>query len=142
MAGLIIISDDGQSEIWFGSRQVFGTFKIELAKLLGLESYKTGIYGNSFKIDGETRYTRAQAVVDVEALGTGAVAFFLHHDFGRWSSSECRAIVDFFKDLVVPEYLEESDVCTYWEFRKDFDTMMTGLKYCRDNNLEAVFGTP
>lgn len=28
MAGLIIISNDGQSELWFGSRHVFGTFKI------------------------------------------------------------------------------------------------------------------
>jgi len=51
--GVTIISNDDEMELWSGSCSSFGDFRIELAELIGLESYRYGIY----KRENGKRYT-------------------------------------------------------------------------------------
>ena len=122
--GVTIISNDDEMELWSGSCSSFGDFRIELAELIGLESYRYGIY----KRENGKRYTFKKAKEDVESKGPGAVAFFMHSDYeGEWTPEECGLILNLFESLEVPEHFSFS---IFRSFRTEFERFVKGLEYC------------
>lgn len=136
--GLIILATDKKTELWRGPYSSFGDFRVNLAKRLGLVSYEAGIYSTRVKEHKRT-HTTEQAIRDVEALGIGAVSFFLHSDCeGVWTSVECDEILTFLLKIKETGDAKREN----WATRRlsdDFNTIIGGLRHCVKHKLDANF---
>lgn len=131
---LTIRADDG-TKLFTGSCRVFGLFRVEVSKVLGMEFYPQ-MAASIQNGDMNTIRLSYFEVLEYASEEDTRVATLLNADDtgGQWSPRECQEVYSFLEEIYDRLVADNED----W-VRETADKMIQGARHCCQQGLTARF---